>query len=216
MNHPTRRDFLVAAAATAAAGLVPSFAQGQERRFAPEPGAWRSFEFTTRIELIKPAGAARAWLPIPSIDSEYQRSLDNDWTGNAAVTRVVADSRYGAKMLYAEFPAGTAAPVLQLTSRVQTRSRATDWSRKVAVQEDPATLKAWTAATDLMPTDGIVRQTAMEATKGAKTDLDKVQRLYDWVVANTHREPKVRGCGVGDIKAMLETCLLYTSPSPRD
>lgn len=205
MNHPTRRDFLGAAAATAVAGLVPSFAQGQERRFAPEPGAWRSFEFTTRIELIKPAGAARAWLPIPSIDSEYQRSLDNDWTGNAAVTRVVADSRYGAKMLYAEFPAGTAAPVLQLTSRVQTRSRATDWSRKVAVQEDPATLKAWTAATDLMPTDGIVRQTAMEATKGAKTDLDKVQRLYDWVVANTHREPKVRGCGVGDIKAMLET-----------
>jgi transglutaminase-like putative cysteine protease len=25
------------------------------------------------------------------------------------------------------------------------------------------------------------------------------------VVANTHREPKVRGCGVGDIKTMLET-----------
>ena len=30
-------------------------------------------------------------------------------------------------------------------------------------------------------------------------------RIYDWVVANTYREPKVRGCGVGDIKAMLET-----------
>ena len=56
-----------------------------------------------------------------------------------------------------------------------------------------------------MPTDGIVRQTALDATQGAKSDVEKVQRLYDWVVANTHREPKVRGCGVGDIKAMLET-----------
>ncbi len=29
--------------------------------------------------------------------------------------------------------------------------------------------------------------------------------MYDWILANTYREPKVRGCGVGDIKAMLET-----------
>lgn len=205
MTHPTRRELLGAAAATAAGSLVPGFARAQERRFAPEPGAWRNFEFTTRVELVKPTGAARVWLPIPSLDTEYQRSLDNDWTGNAAVARVVADSHYGAKMLYAEFPEGSAAPVLQLTSRVRTRSRATDWSSKVAVQEDPATLKAWTAATELMPTDGIVRQTAQDATRGANTDLEKVQRLYDWVVSHTYREPKVRGCGVGDIKAMLET-----------
>jgi transglutaminase-like putative cysteine protease len=56
-----------------------------------------------------------------------------------------------------------------------------------------------------MPTDGIVKKTAMEVTKGAQTDVDKVRRLYDWMVANTYREPKVRGCGTGDIKAMLET-----------
>ena len=56
-----------------------------------------------------------------------------------------------------------------------------------------------------MPTDGIVRQTAVDVTKGAKTDVEKVRKLYDWIVINTHREPTVRGCGVGDIKAMLET-----------
>src|SRR5205823_15057283 len=32
-----------------------------------------------------------------------------------------------------------------------------------------------------------------------------VKAVYDWILANTYREPKVRGCGVGDIKAMLET-----------
>ena len=50
-----------------------------------------------------------------------------------------------------------------------------------------------------------MRKTAVEATKGAKTDLDKVRAIYQWVVANAHREPTVRGCGSGDIKAMLET-----------
>jgi transglutaminase-like putative cysteine protease len=56
-----------------------------------------------------------------------------------------------------------------------------------------------------MPTDGIVRDTAREVVADARTDVEKVQRLYDWIVENTHREPKVRGCGVGDIKTMLET-----------
>ena len=108
-------------------------------------------------------------------------------------------------MLYVEFAEDVSAPTIQLTSRVQTRDRAIDWNRKVAVQEDPSVLKAWTQPTELMPTDGIVRKTALEATQGAKTDVDKVRMLYDWVVTNTHREPKVRGCGTGDIKTMLET-----------
>jgi len=57
----------------------------------------------------------------------------------------------------------------------------------------------------LLPLDGIVRTTAQEATRGAKTDVEKVQKIYDWIVTNTYREPKVRGCGEGDIKTMLET-----------
>ena len=203
MKSLTRRDLLGLASAASAAAWLP--ASAQERRFAPEPGPWRSFEITTRVELANAAGAARVWLPLPSVDSDYQRSLENSWTGNAAAARIVSDSRYGAKMLYAEFPEGTASPVVQVTSRVQTRSRAVDWNSQAAAQEDPATLKSWTAATALMPTDGIVRDTARSATKGAKTDVEKVQRLYEWVVSNTYREPKVRGCGVGDIKTMLET-----------
>jgi transglutaminase-like putative cysteine protease len=34
---------------------------------------------------------------------------------------------------------------------------------------------------------------------------EKVRAIYDWIVANAWREPKVRGCGEGDIKTMLET-----------
>lgn len=201
MNASLSRRHLLAAGAGAA---LPRLGLAQERRFEPQPGAWRSFELTTVVSVPEAKGTTRIWLPVPDVETDWQRPLDNAWTGNAGSARIVADARRGVRMLYAEFAAGTL-PALTLTSRVQTRSRAVDWRDTKPVAEDPALLRAYLAPTELLPTDGIVRQTAVEATRGAKTELDKVRAIYDWVVAHAHREPKTRGCGNGDIKAMLET-----------
>jgi transglutaminase-like putative cysteine protease len=203
-----RRSFLKSSAAATAASSLPTFAPfawAQERRFDPRPGTWRTYEITTQVEVLKPVGLTRVWLPIPSVDSEYQKSQASQWSGNARTMQSLSDGKYGADMLYAEFAESESTPTVTLTSRFQTQNRATDWSRKVAAREDAATLKFWTAPTDLMPTDGIVRDTAVEVTRGKRSDIEKTQAIYDWIVANTYREPKVRGCGVGDIKAMLET-----------
>ena len=59
--------------------------------------------------------------------------------------------------------------------------------------------------TKLLPTDGIVKATATEITSGAKTDVEKARAIYEWIVDNTFRNPKTRGCGVGDIRFMLES-----------
>ena len=37
------------------------------------------------------------------------------------------------------------------------------------------------------------------------SDLEKARAIYDWIVENTFRDPKTRGCGVGDIRFMLES-----------
>ena len=205
-----RRTFLKVAAlpavvAASQATSPASIARAQQKEFTPRPGTWRTFEITTRVEVLEPAGVSRAWLPIPSVKSEYQKPLGDQWSGNAKVMKAATDGSYGAGMLYAEFAGGETAPVVELMSRFQTQDRAVDWSKKVAAEEDPALLRFWTKPTDLMPTDGIVRETALEVTKGQATDLEKVRAVYDWILAITYREPKVRGCGVGDIKAMLET-----------
>ena len=205
MSRLNRRQVLLGTSAVLAASALPRLAHAEEeRRFAPQPGRWRSFELTTRVEVLEPKGATRVWLPVPSIDSDFQRSLDSRWSGNTKQAQLASDSAYGARMLYAEFDAG-AQPVLELTSRVLTQDRAIDWNRKTPAAVDAATAKYWMQATELMPTDGIVWDTAQQVTKGAKSDVDKVRALYDWIVDNTWREPKVRGCGIGDIKAMLET-----------
>lgn len=204
--HPTltRRTLLKSgAAATLAAGGLP--ARAQERRFEPEAGPWRRFEVTTTVEVAEPQGTVQLWLPLPDLDTPWQRSLDHSWTGNASSARIAADPARGVRLLHAQFPPAVKTPQLALTSVVQTRSRSVDWTRRDAAAEDPAVLRANLQPTDLLPLDGIVRKTALAATQGAKTDLEKVRAIYGWVIANAYREPKTRGCGTGDIQAMLET-----------
>jgi transglutaminase-like putative cysteine protease len=40
---------------------------------------------------------------------------------------------------------------------------------------------------------------------GAKTEIEKARAVYEWIVDNTFRDAQVRGCGIGDIAAMLTT-----------
>jgi transglutaminase-like putative cysteine protease len=206
-----RRAFLrmsTAVPAMLTAAQLPrlaSIASAQEKAFDPRPGGWRTFEITTRVEVLDPRGVSRVWLPVPSVNTDFQKLVDNKWSGNAKTIGVIDDGKHDARILYAEFVKGQTAPVVELVSVVQTQSRALDWTKKTPATEDAATLSAWTAATDLMPTSGIVKDTAVEITRGAGTDLEKVKAVYDWILVNTYREPKVRGCGTGDIQTMLET-----------
>jgi transglutaminase-like putative cysteine protease len=208
LKSMTRRSVLKAASGAALCGAFPAgaFAQGQQggRKFDPRPGDWRTFEVVTRIELQHATGPSTVWVPLPSIDTEWQRSLSSNWSGNAREARIGNDPRFGARYLVAQFD-GSSPPVIEVASRVQTRDRAVDWKQAPAATESAQDLRVWLQPTDLMPTDGIVRKTAHQIVSGARSDTEKVQRIYDWIVLNTFREPKVKGCGTGDIKTMLET-----------
>jgi transglutaminase-like putative cysteine protease len=177
------------------------------RTFDPKPGTWRNFEVVTTVQLQNAAADATVWVPVPAIDTRWQRSLASETSGNAAQTRIESDARSGARFVVARFESGTPAPSVQIISRVQTMDRAVDWHSppESTDNETAATLKRWVQPTALVPTDGIVRKTALQITHGAHTDVDKVHRIYDWIIVSTYREPKVRGCGLGDIRWLLET-----------
>lgn len=211
---PVRRSLLKSSAAAVAALALPAisrlaFAQAvpsatPRGNFAPQSSAWRTFDVKTRVNIAQAQGVTRVWLPLPSVNSDYQVSLDNSYSSNGNA-KLLTDGVDGAKMLMVEFAASEKQPFVDLTSRVQTRNRVTDWSQKTAAAEDAETLRYFTRPTSLIPTGGLVRKTALAATQGASTDVEKAQMVYDWVVSNTYREPKVRGCGEGDIATMLET-----------
>lgn len=198
----SRRDALKVMSGSLAVAAWPG---GTERRFEPLPGPWRTFEIETVVTLRKsPRAAATLWIPTPIINTDWQRSQPSVWTGNARNMRLAMAG--GAQCFIAEFDADQPEPSVRVTSRVQTRSRAVDWSKTSKTQsQDESSLRQWLAPTSYKPTDGIVLKTAEQIVAGAQTDKDKARRIYDWIIANTYREPKVRGCGLGDIRFMLES-----------
>lgn len=201
-----RRRFLKSSLLVPAAAAAP-FAQAQSQPVPWANGArWRTFELVTRVEPLKAEGTTRVWLPVPlSTPTDYFTSFGNTWTGNAASMRLVRGQADG-DIFVAEWNTPVENPVVELTSRFAARDRAV--TQRPEIRPEPLgteELKYWLKPTEYIPTDGIVRATALKATKGAKTDLDKARAIYEWVVENTYRDGKVRGCGLGDIKTLLET-----------
>jgi transglutaminase-like putative cysteine protease len=169
-------------------------------------GSWRTFEVTTRAKIMQPSEATRVWLPTPLIrDTPFQKTLSNAFTADGGTAGIVEARVDGLGILAAEFPPGVK-PVLTLTSRVATKNYQVDLSVPGnPPKADRAELEHFLRATKLLPTGGIVKAAAAEITGGAKTDLAKARAIYEWIVDNTFRDPKTRGCGIGDIRFMLES-----------
>jgi len=199
-----RREFLrsagIASAALAYSGTQRVFA------FDAKPQGWRTFEITTRVEVLNPAGATRIWLPTALLgNTPFQRTLSNQFTAEGGSAKLMTAEMDSLGMVVAHFPAGVP-PVLTLTSKVSTRDYQVDLSSPRRPRaERAAELEYFLRPTTLLPTDGIVKEKALEITRGSGTDLEKARAIYEWIVDNTFRDPKTRGCGTGDIRWMLQS-----------
>ncbi len=199
-----RRKFLRTAGAVSASLALPRTAR--LLALGEAPGGWRTFEVTTRVEVLKPSGVTRVWLPAALIrETPFQRTLANDFRADGGTAELVEDPAQALGIVAAKFPDG-GKPVLTLTSKVATRPFAVDLSGHAKPPiADKAELEYFLQPTKLLPTDGIVKAQAAEITRGAATDVDRARAIYEWIVDNTFRNPKTRGCGVGDIRFMLES-----------
>jgi transglutaminase-like putative cysteine protease len=201
-----RREFLKAGMALTLAAEWPTLARAGVN-FDPTPGTWRNFQVTTRLEIAWPVGISQAWIPLPSVnEKDWFKSSDSQWTTNGKAV-LARDPYYCAEMLHVAWAASEQTPVVEVTSRIATQDRAVDLTRpgKPAIDLAAAERKFNTAGTELIPVDGIVKHTSDKITAGKKTEVDKVHAIYEWVVENTFRDAKVRGCGVGDVVSMLKT-----------
>ncbi|HYL46038.1 MAG TPA: transglutaminase-like domain-containing protein [Candidatus Limnocylindrales bacterium] len=199
-----RREFMKAAGMASACAAFPKAARLLARETAAAD--WRTFEAVTSVEVLKPAGVTRIWVPAALISpTPFQRTISNTFMCEGGTAKLIQSETDALGIVCAEFPAGVR-PALTVTSRIQTRNIGVDLSaRETPPKTDPAELQHFLRPTKLLPTDGIVKATATEITAGARTDIAKARAIYDWIVVNTYRDPKTRGCGVGDIRFMLES-----------
>jgi transglutaminase-like putative cysteine protease len=190
MRPVNRREFLQLAAAP----LVAQAAAAER---------WRTFEITTRVQILKPAGTTRVWLPMPLAVAPYQNTLGDTYHAQGGAVVMVEEENLD--MLVAEWDAGVD-PMLTSASRVSTTDRIADLTTPtVPPPLDDRTLERFLRPTKLIPTNGIVKTTADAITRGRGTDIERARAIYDWIVENTFRDPETRGCGTGDIRFMLES-----------
>lgn len=145
----------------------------------------------------------KLWLPYPVSDRD-QVVGDIKLAGDYAASGVYTDRANGTPILFAAWPKEAAVRKLTLSFAVERQ----EVIRRVFPKNEPAwnpgDYAEYLKPTSLVPVDGEVRKLADTITRGKKTVLEKAKAIYDWTCDNTYRDPNTRGCGKGDVCALLQ------------
>lgn len=118
-----RRDFLRSAGAVSA-GLAFTKA-GRLIAMDVASANWRTFEVTTRVEVMKSSGVTLVWLPAALI--RQQKTLSNKFSAEGGTAEFIESRADAVGIIAAKFPSGVR-PVLSLTSWIATKDCAIDFS----------------------------------------------------------------------------------------
>ncbi|MDI7860357.1 transglutaminase family protein [Rhizobiaceae bacterium n13] len=197
-----RRRFLtnVATAAMVTAWTTRGAVDAHAQQVVGGASGWRIFDVTTKVDLQRAAGSAQLWLPVIQSAGDYQKAEAPKWMLNDADVRIAKDPASNADILTVTWQDG-AEHLIEVTQRVATRDR----DRNDVLPATAAELEHELRGTPSMPTDGIVKTTAMAIVEGRDRPEDRARAIYDWVIDNTFRDANIPGCGVGNVKDMLES-----------
>jgi transglutaminase-like putative cysteine protease len=158
---------------------------------------------TFDLSAHNPGETARLWIPYPISD---ERQLVNNVSvkGTFGTAAVYTDRKHATPMLFAQWSKDAKERKLILSFKVD-RKEVLD---KKLPDKEPCWAKQdyarYLEPTSLAPLKGPVKALADKITKGKKSVKAKAKAVYDWVVENTYRDPKTRGCGPGDVCALLD------------
>src|SRR5215467_7497418 len=122
-----RRDFLRSTSLAFASVTL----QRAELSFAQQPlsEGWRTFEVTTRAEVLKPAGETKVWLPAALIqNTPFQRTVSNRFNADGGTAKLTQSNPNDLGIVVATFPQ-EARPIVTLTSQVSLKNYSVDLSK---------------------------------------------------------------------------------------
>ena len=170
----------------------------------PAWAASQSGDFTWSFDLSgqQPGQDTRLWIPYPVSDRDQLISRIK-WEGNYAEAAVYTERSFGAPMLYVRWPKEAEQRRLTLSFHAERQEQIRrDFPQNEAAY-DPRDFSRYLAPTTLGPVTGKVKKLADEITAGKTGIREKARAIYDWTVENTFRDPQTRGCGLGDVTALL-------------
>jgi transglutaminase-like putative cysteine protease len=159
--------------------------------------------FDITLDLTESTDEARLWLPYPT-SNEYQTIEDVKIEGNYDSSGVYREQEHGTISLYAEWNEPREDARLTYSFKI-TRNEII--MKDFPEKEAPVPLdimEKYLLSTSLGPTVGEVKDVAVEITKEEKTILSKATAIYDYIVETGERNPDIKGCGIGDVEALLQ------------
>lgn len=171
----------------------------------PAHAATRSGVVTLDVDLSSQESGkeVKLWIPYP-VSDQNQLISDIKVSGDYLESAVYTDPRYGNPTLYAYWAKDAKSRKLILTFSAERKEVIRRDFPKLEPAWDRTAFEPYLGATRLGPIDGEVKKLADRITSGKKTVLEKARAIYDWTCSNTYRDPKTRGCGMGDVCSLLK------------
>jgi transglutaminase-like putative cysteine protease len=183
----------------------------------------RTFHFTynfTVKDIPSAAKRVRVWIPLPQTD---QHQTVRILAVKAPVkTRMTQESEYGNRMIYAEIenPAAGKADFTveyKITRREYVRG---DYAQLERTDQKPTVVSAsmtrLIAPDSLIPTDGKIKELAVEVTGSTSGAVAKAKAAYDYLFTNMRYDKTGSGWGRGDAVWACDTkrgnCTDFHSP----
>ena len=171
-------------------------------KFSPPSRSFR-FNYSFTVKDI-PSGAkrVRVWVPVPQTDQHQTvRVLQVKAPGK---TRMTQDSQYGNRMMYAEIPnPGTGKAEFTFECKITRREYARgDYAQLERADQKPtvvlASMNRLIAPDTLIPTDGKIKELAVEVTGSKTGTVAKAKAAYDYLFTNMRYDKTGTGWGRGD------------------
>lgn len=171
----------------------------------PAPAKERRAAVTVDVKLNAPPGAqtVRLWIPYPVSDSN-QDITDVSVSGDFTSSGVYREGVFGNAVLYAEWNGAKVPRTLTCTFTVTRKEAVTKNFPATELPVPKEELRLYLASTRLGSTEGAAKEHASKIISGKTTTLGKARALYDWIVDNMYRDPDVKGCGPGEVDALLQ------------
>ena len=173
-----------------------------DQKFSP-PSRTFHFTYSFTVKDVPPsAKSVRVWVPVPQTDQHQTVKILA--VKAPSKTRMTDDSEYGNRIMYAEIPGsptGKAEFTLEYQVTRREYSRGSYAQLKRADQTPsvvPASMNRLVSPDTLIPTDGKIKELAVEVTGSQTGSVAKAKAAYDYLFTNMRYDKTGSGWGRGD------------------
>jgi transglutaminase-like putative cysteine protease len=172
------------------------------QKFSPPARTFRfTYSFTVK-DIPSGAKRVRVWVPMPQSDQHQTVRVLS--VKAPAKTRVTHEPEYGNQMMYAEISTSAADKAeftveYKITRREYSRG---DYAQLERIDQKPsvvaASMNRLIAPDSLIPTDGRIKELAVEVTGSQSGAVAKAKAAYDYLFTNMRYDKTGSGWGRGD------------------